>query len=208
MDVLSQTHWDLKEKEKKFLEYPFNAEEVLLAGTHWAIVKPPAGTVYEGPVGGSAPGRPLSHRESLCQQTSEKSLCVDTGGTKTTAFPLGPGCNYTMNGLPLWAELHRYRGGVRVKRSRPPLDDEAVGVEPAFHRCRSGSQRRCGRTNTMLTSTFCCTSCKSDFSSRGPQPVWGFIFQMGGSVNVLLRGKMEIVREGAVTLARTKHCCY
>lgn len=157
----------------------WDAEEVELAGTHRAIVKPPLGTVH-------------FIRKSPCSRSLRPQHPLLCGATDRTAKKL----QGKTNSAACWHHSERpYNCPIRRQPATRPnsiryltsaLKDhiwylitnrtDAVFTDHWMMRRSDRSapltadflqrlQRRCGKKNMMFTSTFCCISCKSYVSS-------------------------------------------
>lgn len=157
--------------------FHLHAEEVVLAGTHRAIVEPPLGTVQfsrkslcrllrpEHPplwslqaVDKVQENPPSTSKHTLCLLTSWRDSASLRWVVSEEALNAGPDVRCEEIGFGFkWNKPGRWR----VYR---PLRDEAVGPSRAFHRWFPRPARRCGKRNMMFTSTFCCSSCKFSYS--------------------------------------------
>lgn len=151
--------------------FHLNAEEVVLAGTHRAIVKPPLGTnlIHQeksvrsfAPPPTSSPLSSVQPANKLQGKNSKHSPCLLTPWRNTAnlsrewAVIIYDLTSALKKCHLAWSEVTNradadftdYWMMRRSDLSAPLTADLQI------------SERRCGKRNTMFTSTFCCNSCK------------------------------------------------
>lgn len=150
------------------LPFFFSAEEVVLARTHRAIEKPPLGTAQS--VRKSLSGRSLRLRHPLLCEESRPTNKLQGKPLQPSSCLLKPSRAYTFG---FWGTV-----GVDPIAPQEIIFGSALNRDDAHFTGRwmmKGSVRsassvphfqvpRCGKTNMMLISTSCCSSCEFSFT--------------------------------------------